>query len=52
LRASLPEALFVAACSAGHQAAGADGGRDSYDAGYAAERARQSAWLVDRLGLT
>lgn len=52
LRASLPEALFVAACSAGHQAAGADGDRASYDAGYAAERAHQSAWLVDRLALT
>lgn len=42
---------FVDACSAGHAQAGPDGGQDAYDAGYAAERAFQSAWLAERLGL-
>ena len=45
------EALFVAACSAGHAAAGPAGDQDAYDAGYAAERSFQSAWLAARLGL-
>ena len=45
---------FVTVCSAGHVAAGADGDQAAYDAGYAAERAFQSAWLADapRAGLT
>jgi hypothetical protein len=43
---------FVAACSAGHAAAGPDGDQAAYDAGYAAERAHQSAWLADRLRLS
>jgi hypothetical protein len=43
---------FVAACSAGHAAAGPAGDQTAYDAGYAAERAFQSAWLTDRLGLS
>jgi hypothetical protein len=50
------ESPFVAACSAGHHAsigheADADGGRGAYDVGFAAERAFQSAWLAERLGL-
>jgi hypothetical protein len=50
------ESPFVAACSAGHGAwigheADGDGGRSAYDAGFAAERAFQSAWLAERLGL-
>jgi hypothetical protein len=52
VRESLPEALFVACCSAGHIAAGPDGDQATYDSGYAAERAQQSAWLIDRLQLT
>ena len=42
---------FVAACSAGHAAAGPSGDQGAYEEGYAAERAFQSAWLADRLGL-
>jgi hypothetical protein len=42
---------FVAACSAGHDAAGPDGDQAAYDTGFAAERAFQSAWLTERLGL-
>jgi len=42
---------FVAACSAGHAASGPNGDQTAYDAGYAAERVFQSAWLADRLGL-
>lgn len=42
---------FVAACAAGHAASGPDGDQAAYDAGYAAERDFQSAWLADRLGL-
>ncbi len=42
---------FVAACSAGHDRAGAAGDRDAYDAGYAAERVFQSGWLTERLSL-
>lgn len=42
---------FVAACSAGHVAAGPEGDRDRYDEGYAAERAFQSSWLAERLSL-
>jgi hypothetical protein len=42
---------FVTACSAGHAAAGPDGDQAAYDAGYAAERDVQSAWLTVRLGL-
>jgi hypothetical protein len=51
LRGPPPEALFVAACSAGHAAAGPGGDQVGYDGGYAAERAYQSAWLRDRLAL-
>ncbi len=43
---------FVAACSAGHDAAGPDGDQTAYDTGYAAERVFQSAWLTERLNLT
>jgi hypothetical protein len=46
------QAPFVAACSAGHVAAGPDGDRARYDEGYAEERAFQSAWLAGRLSLT
>lgn len=42
---------FVAACSAGHHAAGPGADPSAYDRGYAAERAHQSAWLAERLGL-
>jgi hypothetical protein len=42
---------FVAACSAGHVAAGPDGDQAVYDEGYAAERGFQSTWLTDRLAL-
>ncbi len=42
---------FVAACSAGHLAAGALGDQAAYDAGYATERSFQSRWLSDRLAL-
>jgi hypothetical protein len=42
---------FVAACSAGHAAAGPDGEQGAFDAGYAAEREFQSTWLMDRLRL-
>jgi hypothetical protein len=45
------QAPFVAACSAGHETAGPDGDQGAYDAGYAAERAFQSAWLTERLAL-
>jgi hypothetical protein len=56
LRGEPTESPFVAACSAGHCAAlvhEADeaAGRAAYDAGFAAERAFQSAWLAERLGL-
>jgi hypothetical protein len=43
---------FVAACSAGHEAAGPNGDQAVYDTGYSAERTYQSAWLTERLGLT
>jgi hypothetical protein len=46
-----PEAPFIAACSAGHTQAGPAGGQADFDRGYATERACQSAWLVERLGL-
>ncbi len=46
-----PQSPFVAACSAGHLAAGPEGDQAAFDEGYAAERAFQSAWLADRLGL-
>jgi hypothetical protein len=46
------QAPFVAACSAGHEAAGSDGDQAAYDVGYAAERAFQSAWLTQRLLLS
>lgn len=45
------QAPFVAACSAGHVAGGRDGDQATYDEGYAAERAFQSAWLSERLAL-
>lgn len=43
---------FVAACSAGHAAAGPDGHQPAFDAGYQRERRFQSQWLIDRLGLS
>ncbi len=43
---------FVAACAAGHEAAGPAGDQAAYDTGYAAEREFQSAWLADRLDLS
>ena len=43
---------FVAACAAGHVAAGPHGDQAAYDSGYAAERTFQSAWLKRRLSLT
>jgi hypothetical protein len=46
-----PEAPFVAACSAGHMEAGSGGGQADFDRGYATERAFQSTWLIERLGL-
>lgn len=45
------EAPFVACCAAGHVATLGDATRQSYDDGYGRERAFQSAWLVERLGL-
>ena len=45
------QAPFVAVCSAGHIAAGADGDQAAR-AGYATERELQSAWLGERLGIT
>jgi hypothetical protein len=45
------QAPFVAACSAGHVAAGAPGDQDAFDAGYEQERAFQSEWLTRRLWL-
>jgi hypothetical protein len=42
---------FVAACAAGHAAAGPDGDQATYDAGYDRERDFQSEWLTGRLGL-
>ncbi len=51
LHGSAAQAPFVAACSAGHLAAGPDGDQAAFDAGYAAERTFQSAWLAARLGL-
>jgi hypothetical protein len=42
---------FVAACSAGHRAAGTGGDQAAYDAGYATERQFQSEWISARLGL-
>lgn len=45
------QAPFAAACSAGHAAAGPAGGQSAFDAGYGAERAYQSGWLAERLGL-
>ena len=47
----ITEAPFIGACSAGHAAAGLDGDQVVFDAAYAQERALQSAWLIDRLGL-
>jgi hypothetical protein len=46
-----PEGPFVAACSAGHTEAGPGGDQADFDRGYATERAFQSAWLIERLGL-
>jgi hypothetical protein len=43
---------FVDVCSAGHVAAGEGGDQAAYDAGYTEERAFQSTWLGQRLGLT
>jgi len=51
LHGNRAQSPFVAACSAGHAAAGPGGGQSDYDAGYATERAFQSGWLMQRLGL-
>jgi hypothetical protein len=45
------QAPFVAACSAGHAAAGAGDDQAEFDVGYANERAAQSAFLAERLDL-
>lgn len=42
---------FVAACSAGHLAAGPRGDQDAFDAGYQSERDFQSNWVAARLNL-
>ncbi len=42
---------FAAAYSAGHAAAADDDDRGVFDRGYIAERAFQSSWLAERLGL-
>jgi len=42
---------FVAACSAGHLAAGPEGDQDAFDAAYQSERDFQSSWLTARLDL-
>jgi hypothetical protein len=46
-----PGGPFVAACSAGHAEAGPRGDQAVFDRGFAAERAFQSTWLIERLGL-
>jgi hypothetical protein len=51
LTGPITEAPFTGACSAGHFAAGLDGAQTDFDRGYAEERAFQSAWLVECLGL-
>jgi hypothetical protein len=51
LSGPLTEAPFIGACSAGHDHAGAGGDQAAFDAGYDAERAFQSGWLIDQLGL-
>jgi hypothetical protein len=51
LRGPSAEAPFVDACSAGHAKAGPGGVQADFDQGYAEERAFQSAWLIERLGL-
>jgi hypothetical protein len=45
-------APFISACAAGHAAAARTGRRDDWRAGLVAERAWQSAWIAQRLGLT
>jgi hypothetical protein len=47
----ITESPFIAACAAGHAAAGLDGDQVVFDTAYADERAWQSVWLSDRLGL-
>jgi hypothetical protein len=51
LHGNRAQSPFVAACAAGHAAAGEDGDQGTYDTGYVAERGFQSAWLTDRLDL-
>jgi hypothetical protein len=51
LSGPITEAPFTAACSAGHLAAGLDGGQADFERGYEEERTFQSDWLVERLGL-
>lgn len=43
------EAPFVAACAAGHAAAGLAGAEPAYRAAFDAERSRQSRWIAERL---
>jgi hypothetical protein len=45
------QAPFVAACSAGHVAAGPSAEQTAFDRGYRAEREHQSEFLIRRLGL-
>jgi hypothetical protein len=47
----LTEAPFIAAFAAGHERATVDDTQAAFDAGYDAERAFQSQWLAERLGL-
>jgi len=44
-------APFISACAAGHAAASPAGRRADWRVGFEAERAWQSAWIADRLGL-
>jgi hypothetical protein len=44
-------APFISACAAGHAASATTGRRADWRAGFEAERAWQSAWIAERLGL-
>jgi hypothetical protein len=44
-------APFISACAGGHAAAARTGRREDWRAGLEAERAWQSAWIAERLGL-
>jgi hypothetical protein len=47
----IAEAPFIAACAAGHASTHQGGTRHEFDRAYTAERAAQSAWVAERLGL-